>query len=143
MLESVGTDLERRTSQRLARETNPADEIRALVDVLLALGEQRPTALMIISQEFLDRSQRIQQASALPVADIVSTTLRIVRAGQQDGTVREGDPLALTTAFHGVLLQGFLGRAVYERTAGLESDDDTWRTTLQDSALAVLLTDPA
>ena len=73
--------------------------------------------LMTIAQEFLDSSARIDTTGVLPLASVVRATVEVIRTGQQHGSIRDGEPLAMTAALHGALLHGCLGRPVYHRTA--------------------------
>lgn len=117
---------------------DPAEQLQGLVDALLALHQERPTALMIISQEFLDRSGRNTTANVLPLARVVTDTVAVIEAGQRAGVVRDGDPLALTAALHGALLHGALGQSVYARTAERSPASD-WDHHIAQSALANLV----
>lgn len=116
----------------------PVEQLHGLVAALLTLHQERPTALMIISQELLDRSGRITTANVLPLARVVTDTVAVIEAGQRAGVVRDGDPLALTAALHGALLHGALGQSVYARTADRPPSSD-WHDHIGASALAVLL----
>lgn len=117
----------------------PVEQLEGLVDALLTLHQERPTALMIISQEFFDRTGRITTAHVLPLARVVTDTVAVIEAGQDAGVLRDGDPLALTAALHGALLHGALGQSVYAATANRTPDGD-WNHHIAKSALANLVT---
>ena len=91
--------------------------------------------MAIIAHEFLDQSGRIEDAEFLPLAGVVEDTIAILQAGQLAGTVRQGDPIAMTAALHGTIIIGCLGRTVYRRTGG-ESSSNAWELELARSALA-------
>lgn len=93
---------------------------------------------MIISREFLDRTGRIEKADAFPLAGVVRDTVSVLEAGQADGTVRQGNPVALAAALHGVMLQGLVSQSVYTRTAGSTVDDEVWRETVVSTARAAV-----
>ncbi|MEM8862373.1 MAG: TetR/AcrR family transcriptional regulator [Chloroflexota bacterium] len=114
-------------------------KLKKLVDGLLSMHRERPNAMAVIVHEFLDRSGRIDKAEVLPLAGIVADTAAILRAGQQAGTIRSGDPVAMTAALHGSIMIGCLGRMVYSRTSG-EQVADNWEEELMRSALASVLT---
>lgn len=139
VLESIGQDLEGRDAAALAASDDPVDRLYRLVDALLALHDDRPTALRIIAQEFLDRSGRIEEATRLPLARVVNDAVEVIAAGQEAGRVASGDPLVLTAAIHGALLHGLLGRSVYQRTADHPVDADTWRGEIATAALRGVL----
>lgn len=136
ILESIGADLDARDAAGLADAATPLDRLRGLVDALTALGQEHPTALMIITQELLDRSGRIGSAAALPLAGVVRDTVTVIEDGQAEGSVRDGNPVALTAALHGALLMGFLGQAIYIRTAERDSLDAAWRQDVAAAAIA-------
>lgn len=120
-------------------------KLDALINGLLSLHRDRPNAMAIIAHEFLDQSGRIESAEFLPLSSVVQDTVAILEAGQRDGAVRMGDPIAMAAALHGTLIIGCLGRTVYRRTGGtLPTDEDStdgWETELARSARAsVLLT---
>lgn len=138
VLETIGADLDRRTEAAMAAADTPAEQLRGLVDALLRLADERPTALLVIAQEFMDRSGRIEEAGTLPLAAVVRDTVAVLEAGQRDGTVRDGDPVAMTAALHGALVHGLLGRTVYARTSGV-TPGDGWRREVAASALGSVL----
>lgn len=142
VLEAIAADLDARDDAALATSANPVDQLRALVGALLALHRERPTALMVIAQELLDRSGRIEDAGVLPLAQVVQDTVAVIEAGQRAGVVRDGDPVAMSAVLHGALLHGALGRTVYTRTAGRGADGDAWEGELVRHALATVLVDP-
>lgn len=139
VLEEIAADLD----VRYTVGEEAADEIaqlQELIEGLLSLYRERPSAMAIIAHEFLDQSGRIEDAEFLPLAEVVEDTVKMLQTGQQSGTVRQGDPVAMTAALHGVLIIGCLGRTVYQRTGGGLSSED-WEAELARSALAsVLLT---
>jgi TetR/AcrR family transcriptional regulator len=142
VLEAIATDLDARNAVTLAESDDPVDRLTGLVDTLLALNRHRPTALMIITREFLDRSGRIEGAGVLPLAGVVRDTVAVIQAGQQHQQMRPGDPLAITAALHGALLHGMLGRIVYERTEGARdspSTHDDWESEIAGAALSAVL----
>lgn len=147
VLDTIAADLDARDAAALAAADNPVDQLHGLVDALLSLNHDRPTALMIIAQEFLDRSGRIDTAGVLPLASVVRHTVEVIRTGQQQGGIRDGDPLAMTAAVHGALLHGCLGRLVYQRTAtdGIAPPpESTWECEITRTVLAALVVpDPA
>ena len=114
-------------------------KLEKLVEGLLAMHRERPSAMAVIVHEFLDRSGRINEAEVLPLAGIVADTAAILKAGQLAGTIRPGDPVAMTAALHGSIMIGCLGRTVYGRTSG-EQVTDNWEEELMRSALASVLT---
>ena len=134
VLDSIATDLDDRT---VASDpaVEPVERLRQLIDALFSLHRDRPAALAIIAHEFLDRSGRIEDADVLPLAGVVANTVTVLEEGQRAGTIRPGDPVAMTAALHGALIIGALGRTVYRRTAGSQSADD-WEAELARSALA-------
>ncbi len=141
VLETIAADLDARDAAALAFTDDPVAQIRGPVDTLLSLHRDQPTALMIIAQEFLDRSGRIQGAGGLPLAG-VRDTVGVIEAGQRQGSTRPGDPVAMTAALHGALLHGVLGRLVYERTADRTTDpraDDNWGREIARTALVGLV----
>ena len=75
VLEDVGADLDARDAAALAATDDPVEQLHGLVGALLSLHRERPTALAVIAQEFLDRSGRIEQAGALPLAGVVRDTV--------------------------------------------------------------------
>ena len=142
VLEAIATDLDARNAVTLAESDDPVDRLTGLVDNLLALNRDRPTALMIITREFLDRSGRIEGAGVLPLAGVVRDTVAVVHAGQQHRQMRPGDPLAITAALHGALLHGMLGRIVYERTEGARDSPpshEDWESEIASAALSAVL----
>ena len=142
VLEAIATDLDTRDAHALSAADAPTAQLHGLVDALLSLHRDRPTALMIIAQEFLDRSGRIDTAAVLPLASVVRDTVDVIRTGQQDGSIRGGDPLAMTAALHGALLHGCLGRPVYQRTTGgaVNPEDQAWESAITTTALAGIVT---
>lgn len=142
VLEKIAADLDTRDAAALGATDDPVARLHGLVDALLSLHRDRPTALMIIAQEFLDRSGRIDAAAVLPLAPVVRDTVNVIRTGQQDGSIRGGDPLAMTAALHGALLHGCLGRPVYQRTADgtVDPDDRAWESAITTAALAGIVT---
>lgn len=138
VLEDIATDLDTRNDAALKAADDPIEQLRGLVEALVGLHHERPTALMIISQEFLDRSGRIDTAGVLPLARVVTDTIDVVEAGQREGSIRDGDPVAMTAALHGALLHGALGQAVYARTAD-RPPADRWKQQVAHSALASVL----
>ena len=135
VLESIASDLDDHTAVVEVDGADPVEQLEALVEGLLSLHRDRPTALAIIAHEFLDRSGRIDDAEVLPLAGVVGTTVAILEAGQDDGTVRPGDPVAMTAAMHGALIVGAVGQPVYTRTAGVRPSDE-WEAELARTALA-------
>lgn len=142
VLESIAADLDERDAAALAAVDEPVDQLRGLVDALLSLHRDRPTALMIIAQEFLDRSGRIDTAGVLPLAGVVRHTVNVIHTGQQHGSIRKGDPLAMTAALHGALLHGCLGRPVYQRTSddSVDAEHREWESEITTAALAGIVT---
>ena len=140
VLDSIAMELDARDVARDASAT-PVERLRRLIDNLLSMHRDRPAALAIIAHEFLDRSGRIEEADVLPLAGIVSTTVASLEAGQRDGTIRPGDPVAMTAALHGALMIGALGRTVYQRTAGVAAAGE-WEAELAQSALACVAARP-
>jgi TetR/AcrR family transcriptional regulator len=143
VLDTIAADLDARDAAALAAADDPVAQLRGLVDSLLSLHRDRPTALMIIAQEFLDRSGRIDTAGVLPLAGVVRDTMRVIEAGQRDRSARDGDPLAMTAALHGALLHGCLGRLVYQRTATDSINprpEDAWEHEITRAALAGIVT---
>lgn len=136
MLESIGAELDERNAVALA-EPDAVSRLRGLVDALLGLQRDRPASLLIIAREFLDRSGRIEAAESLPLAGTVRDTVAAIEDGQRAGSVRDGDPVALTAAFHGALLNGVLARTVYERTA--DRSADAWDESIVAASLALVL----
>lgn len=135
VLEAIAADLEARDAAALDAADEPVGQLHGLVDGLLGLHRDRPTALLVIAQEFLDRSGRIEGAGVLPLAGVVRNTVAVIEAGQRDGTMRAGDPVAMTAALHGALFHGALGRTVYGRTADRRTDG-RWESDVARSALA-------
>lgn len=138
VLEEIGADLDARDAAVLEVTGEPVDRLHGLVDVLLSLHRDRPTALMIIAQEVIDRSGRIDEAGVLPLAGVVRDTVAVLEAGQRAGAVRDGDPVAMTAALHGALLYGALGQLVHGRAAGRQPGPD-WDAEIARSALASVL----
>ena len=138
VLESIAADLHTRSAAAVAGTDEPIDQLRGLVEALLGLDADRPTALLVIAREFLDRSGRIEEATTLPLAGVVAQTVAVIRAGQAVGAVGNGDPLALTAALHGALLHGVLGRRVYTRVADREVPA-TWTDDIVRVALSGVL----
>ena len=134
VLDSIAEDLDERTT---AADTSaaPVDRLREMIDSLISLHRDRPAALAIIGHEFLDSSGRIEDAEVLPLAGVVNDTVAAIEAGQRDGSIRPGNPVAMTAALHGALIIGALGRSVYTRTAGADGTED-WEDELSRSALA-------
>lgn len=141
VLEDIADDLRARTGAALRAADGPVAQLRGLVTALVDLHGGRPTAMMIIAQELLDRSGRIDAAAVLPLAHVVTDSIAAIEAGQGEGSVRDGDPVALTASLHGVLLHGLLGRRVYARTADRPPGED-WDRQVVDSALAAVLARP-
>ena len=135
VLEDIAAELDGRVAAAMGRAEDPPSQLQGLVDSLLGLQRDRPTALMIIAQEFLDRSGRIEAAGVLPLAGVVQVTVGVIEAGQQQGSIRQGDPLAMAAALHGALLHGALGEPVYARTAE-RRDDGPWLQEIARSALS-------
>ena len=75
-----------------------------------------------------------QSVLALGFADRSFDTVTALEAGQRNGSVRPGDPVAMTAALHGAILVGVLGRTVYERTTGGRYAED-WEAEVARSAL--------
>ena len=142
ILEDIAADLDSRyTVADLA--TDPIGALEQLLAGMLALHRERPNALAIIAHEFLDQSGRIDAADVLPLAGVVKDTVAILKAGQQSGTIRGGDPVAMTAALHGALIIGCIGRAVYRRTSddatAAEGSAEGWEAELTRSGLASVL----
>lgn len=142
VLDSIAVELDERTVVDAA--ARPGEQLQQIVDGLVSLHRDRPAALAIIAHEFLDRSGRIEGAETLPLAGIVTRTVAVIEAGQADGTIRQGDPVAMTAALHGALIVGAVGRGVYVRTSGTSSSDAAdsgWDHELARSALAGVVAD--
>lgn len=118
--------------------TDPLTKLEELVDGLLTMYRERPNGMAIIAHEFLDQSGRIEEAEILPLAGIVEDTVKILKAGQAAGTIRQGDPVPMTAAMHGSIIIGCLGRTIYGRTGG-EADSENWGAELANSALASVI----
>jgi len=134
VLASIAEDLNGRYTLT-ADSIAGAAQLAQLVEALLTMHRERPSAMAIIAHEFLDQSGRIEEADFLPLAQIVRDTVAILEAGQQAGTVRQGDPVAMSAALHGTLMIGCLGRKVYRRTGGTTAFEQ-WEAELALSALA-------
>ena len=142
VLEAIAADLDARNAEAIAAAADPVGRLRGLVDSLLALHRDRPTALLVIAHELLDRSERIEAAGLLPLAGVVGDTVGVVEAGQRDGSIRPGDPVAMTAALHGALLHGMLGRDVYTRAAGRDAAGPDWSTEVARTVLAGVVVSP-
>lgn len=136
VLESIAADLDGRSAGG-DPSIEPVERMRELIGSLLSLHRDRPAAVAIIAHEFLDRSGRIEDADVLPLEGVVADTVSALAAGQRDGSIRPGDPVAMTAALHGAVIIGALGRTVYQRTTGMSSADD-WDGELARSALATV-----
>lgn len=137
VLEGVGTDIDERMDAAVVEVVEPDQRLRAVLAVLVDLGGDRPTALRIVMQEFLDDTDRIPRATVLPLAGAVSRTVAAVVEGQAAGVVVDGDPLALTARLHGTIFYGLLGTTVLGRVH--EPPGEGWADRLVDAALAGLL----
>lgn len=134
VLEDIATDIS--TRYVLDKSDNDAlTNLNILIEGLLSFHRDRPSGMAIIAHEFLDQSGRIEEADFLPLARVVEDTVAILQAGQQEGSIRQGDRLAMTAALHGALIIGSIGFAVYQRTSG-QSPSGDWETELVRSALA-------
>ena len=138
VLDTIAADLDSRY-QIEDQIVDPVAKLKELIDGLLTMARERPNAMAIIAHEFLDQSGRIEGAEILPLAGIVKDTIAILQAGQKAGTVRHGDPVAMTAAFHGAIIIGSLGRTIYGRTGGVQPSG-SWDVELAQSALASVLT---
>lgn len=134
VLDSIAADLDARNADS-DTSAEAVETLHGLVGSLLSLHQDRPTALAIVAHEFLDRSGRIQDAEVLPLSGVVGSTVAALEAGQRQGTIRPGDPVAMTAAMHGALIVGCLGHTVYLRTTGTRSANG-WEEELARSALA-------
>ncbi len=139
VLEGIAADLDERNAAAAAVADETVGRLRGLIDAFLSLHRDRPTALLVVAQEFLDRSERIDEARVFPLAGVVRDTVAALDAGQRDGTIPPGDPVAMTAALHGALLFGVLGRGVYTATAGHRPQD--WDVEIARRALAGVLVD--
>lgn len=138
VLAAVGEDMDRRSTAAREGLDDPVRRLRALLEVLVVLAEERPTALRLVVQEFLDTSGRIAAASRLPLAGPVRDAVAAITDGQTAGQVVEGDPYALVARLHGTVVYGALGKVVLGRIAeeGLPED---WSALLVEAALAGVL----
>lgn len=136
VLESIADDLGGRI-EAVDVAADPMDRLRQLVESLVSLHRDRPAALAVIAHEFLDRSGRIESADVLPLSGVVGHTVDAIEAGQRDGSIRSGNPLAMTAALHGSLVIGALGRSVYQATA-VDPTDDAWDEELVRTALSMI-----
>ena len=139
VLDSIASDLEQRSVSD-DDPVEPVERLRRLIESFLSLHEERPAALAIVAHEFLDSSGRIESAEVLPLERAATDTVAVLQAGQRDGTIRPGNPVAMTAALHGALIIGVVGRAVYRRTTRTEYADD-WEAELARSALASVVAD--
>lgn len=117
---------------------DPVERLTGIVESLLSLNRNRPSAVAIIAHEFLDRSGRIEEAESFPLTGVVSDTIAALEAGQRNGSIRAGDPVAMAAALHGALIIGALGRTVYHRTTD-STPGSEWDEELARSALAGVL----
>ncbi len=136
VLDEIASDLETRYQVQDTSLKDVSQTLIELVDGLLSLHRDRPNAMAIIAHEFLDQSGRIEDAEFLPFARVVSDTVAVLQAGQREGTIRPGEPLAMTAALHGAIIIGCLGRSVYRQTGGIGSSSDDWEGELAKSVLA-------
>lgn len=137
VLEDVGADMDRRIGEALAESSDPGERLRALARVLVELGVERPTALRLVLHEFLDDSDRIDRARALPLAGAVREAVTVVVDGQGAGLIIDGDPLAIVARLHGTVIYGTLGRGVLGRVHG--DPGPQWSERLVEIAMAGLL----
>ncbi|MEM7342724.1 MAG: TetR/AcrR family transcriptional regulator [Chloroflexota bacterium] len=137
VLDDIAADLDTRY-QVDDDSVSAVSKLKELIEGLLSMQRDRPSAMAIIAHEFLDQSGRIEGAEFLPLAGVVEDTVAILQAGQRAEVVRPGDPIAMTAALHGALIIGCIGRTVYHRTGGVPSSD-AWETELAHSALASVL----
>ncbi|MEU4345678.1 TetR/AcrR family transcriptional regulator [Nocardia sp. NPDC023852] len=142
VLVDIGEDIDRRNAAALAAGNDPAAQLRGLVDVLIEMYRARPTALMIVAQEFLDRTGRVTGAGTLPLRGVVRATRSVIEAGQALGQVRQGDALILTSLIHGALLNGLLGRDVYSRMTD-EPHREHWEEDLAQAVSDTILIKPS
>ncbi|MEM7413513.1 MAG: TetR/AcrR family transcriptional regulator [Myxococcota bacterium] len=142
VLEAVGEDLDQRMEAATAGVDGVDERLRALLGVLVTLGRERPTALRLVMQEFLDDTGRLEKATVLPLAGAVRRTLEVIEAGQGAGEVDDGDPLAIVARLHGTLFYGLLGTTVLGRIH--VEPGQGWAERLVEAALdGVLVTSPA
>ena len=140
VLEEIAADLDKRYVVEESTDSSGSEvaQLEQLIYALLALNRDRPNAIAIIAHEFLDQSGRIDGAEVLPLAGVVRDTAALLRAGQEAGTIRAGDPVVMTAALHGVIIIGCLGRTVYQRTGGALPTID-WESELVPCALATVV----
>lgn len=141
VLDGIGADFDRRNAAVLAASDDPVAQLEGLVGVLVALNRERPTAIMIVAQEFLDRSGRINEVDTLPLAGVVRDTLGVVEAGQAAGRVRAGDPMALVALIHGALVYGVLGTHVLGRIAAEGLEEGSWAESVADVVVSTVVAD--
>lgn len=139
VLDEIASDLNTRyTVNDTSADTSTM--LDQLIEGLLSMHRDRPNAMAIVTHEFLDQSGRIEEAEFLPLATVVGDTIAVLKAGQRAGTIREGNPIAMTAALHGVIIIGCLGYTVYQRTGGVSSSGEMvfnhWEKELARSARA-------
>ncbi len=140
VLERVGADIDRRMDEATAGLEGTDERLRALLGVLVTLGQERPTALRLVMQEFLDDTGRIEKATVLPLAGAVRRTVALIEEGQAAGVVQAGDALAMVARLHGTLFYGLLGTTVLRRIETKHAEG--WADRLVDAALEGLLRTP-
>ena len=140
VLERVGADIDRRMDEGTAGLEGTDERLRALLGVLVTLGQERPTALRLVMQEFLDDTGRIEKATVLPLAGAVRRTVALIEEGQAAGVVQAGDALAMVARLHGTLFYGLLGTTGLRRIETKHAEG--WADRLVDAALEGLLRTP-
>lgn len=138
VLDGIGADFDRRNARVLELSEDPVEQLRGLIGVMVDIHRERPTAVMIIAQEFLDASTRIAEAGTLPLAGVIRDTMSVVEAGQALGRVRRGDPLAVVATIHGALIYGVLGTVVLGRIVD-GGIDEGWEQSVADLVAGALI----